>query len=756
MSNRRYSSSRLRWYLGGYGIVVTRIRKDLRNAYTDDGVLRSHWKEEVKAYPRLLWRLGHNLYMSGSVRESIDVLERLCLLFGEAQGSHSHHGSSGGNGHDSSAINSGVATNSAASTIPNNTSTITTASKATATTITTTNKKKAQHHKEISPTPSAPSHPIEANKTEIQGMDEMKASMYRVHQTIAQGYLALFLNSKEHSHLERSSLHYQLAVDHLQANLMAMFHLPSMLMEYARVLEYSGSFQAAMDVYSQILTKFPNFQGYFDAFYRTAVVGVHLAGLAKAEEEKRETYDKCIDILQFLLEAVPSSINSVHIIALYLRVLEASHDAGTRFRANNVVGPLFTACKSASIPGTEDVTDVKIWSAKHESWYLLARYIESFHEYIVADQVYKKYLEILKRSTRGGKDLSYFLDVSKCLILAHHFAAVYNFTEAIRYAEIGLQIDRYNAEIRQWLVDHNVQYQNSISHETEAINRIKNIWKGRVWQLGFVDRLRRNIVKENVARLEGNYYDLEAREKLAYYAKRQFRPIFFHEEQCVVAIQRWYRVMRRQRIWTDAQRQHYGNRANELLQKLVKHYYTPELRDSIILLAQHKFIPKKHPILACANRLKSENHAFNILFRALRVFSFKRKVSFRIAERRRAEQMRYLHNVILVQTIMRKYVAKMRYRHFLATFHKEIEAATRIQRYYRKKKLSWKFVVFRLLYVEYKRRSRAMKLLKKKLPALLQAFRKRRQLGFKELERQKQRRNERYRMDCHVCNWLVD
>ena len=113
----------------------------------------------------------------------------------------------------------------------------------------------------------------------------------------------LFLLDNDHQHLEKAYKHYQYAVDHVQANLFAMFKLPSLLLDFGRVLEYFGAFETAMDIYGQVLTKFPNFAGYFDAFYRTAVVARHLASLTTDTAERQQTVDKSIDIFQFLLEA---------------------------------------------------------------------------------------------------------------------------------------------------------------------------------------------------------------------------------------------------------------------------------------------------------------------------------------------------------------------------------------------------------------------------------------------------------------------
>ena len=93
--------------------------------------------------------------------------------------------------------------------------------------------------------------------------------------------------------------------------LTAMFRLPALLLEFGRVLELYGAFEAAMEVYGRILGNFPNFRGYFDAMYRSAIIGRHLADLMSTPKQREDTLNKCTDINQFLLEALPVTIDSV-------------------------------------------------------------------------------------------------------------------------------------------------------------------------------------------------------------------------------------------------------------------------------------------------------------------------------------------------------------------------------------------------------------------------------------------------------------
>lgn len=644
--------------------MASRLQREIRNAYTEDGVLRSHWKAPVQGYCFLQWRLGVNLYRSGQSEEASAVLVRLCERLDE-----------------------------------------------------------------------------DPSLAKEQGLSEVSY----LHQTLGQCAVQLFLIDGEHKHLEEAYQSYQSAVDHGQANLVAMFKLPSLLLEFGRLLEYFGSFEAAMEIYSQLLTKFPNFHGYFAALYRTAVVGRHLASLASSEEERKEAIDKCIDIFQFLLEALPSDIQAVHIVMLYVRTLEASADAGTRFRANNIYRSLHTLCAAQGIAMAGSVLDAKQWAGQADTWYQLGQHMETFGEYLIAKEAYAKYLELLRKSAKSGQDLSQCLRVDQCLALANNFAKYQNFPDAVRFAEMGLKIDHYNTDIRALLGKWNVNYQDNLSQETVAINRIKHIWKDRVWQTGYVNKLRKKMITEQEARLAVNRFDPIARESLSYYARDKYRARFLYEDICIVRVQRWFRKVKKQMVWLEVQRQHYNNKANELVQRLVEHYFSPALRLEVVELAKSKFIAKKHQIVVCSRSIIQENKSFNILFRALRIFYFKRRIAGRILVKRRAETALYVHGIILVQKHCKRYIQQIRYRRLIVVERKRHEAARVIQKFYRKRKMSLRYVVYALLYSEYRRKTKALKILKKRLPALLERLRKRRKDGFQALEKHTRRRNERFK-----------
>jgi tetratricopeptide (TPR) repeat protein len=155
-----------------------------------------------------------------------------------------------------------------------------------------------------------------AKQEEVYFSDDANIVSF-INQTTGRCAVYLFRKSQQHSYLERAYVYYQNAVQNMAINLYTMFKLPLLLLEFGRVLEDYGAFEAANDVYSRILSGFPNFRGYFDALYRTAIVGRHLASLLTEPTSKEEALNKCLDVLQFLLEALPATISDVSRLVKY-------------------------------------------------------------------------------------------------------------------------------------------------------------------------------------------------------------------------------------------------------------------------------------------------------------------------------------------------------------------------------------------------------------------------------------------------------
>jgi hypothetical protein len=162
-----------------------------------------------------------------------------------------------------------------------------------------------------------------------------------VHLTAARCCVHLFKQTKSHYHLEHAYRHYTNSIETLHIGLATMFKLPTILLEFGKMLEDYGALQPALDIYGRILTSFPNSRIYFDAMYRCTIVGRSVAERLSDLEEREGMINKCIDMLQFLLEAVPETINDIHIIILYARTLELSKNPSIFVLNHNKYKQLF-------------------------------------------------------------------------------------------------------------------------------------------------------------------------------------------------------------------------------------------------------------------------------------------------------------------------------------------------------------------------------------------------------------------------------
>ena len=286
MSLKRPKKSRERWWKAGFGCIAETLQERLdRDAalWTRDKSkkLMDDEKDHIK------WRLGYNLYKAGRFMDAIDYLT-LCAAGGDC------------------------------------------------------GKKEAASRKKRRLTTEAGNNTVELK--ELDELDENKPiedNRYQVHQTAARCCVELFLETHLHYHLEAAYRHFTMAIERMPAGLIAMFQLPPLLYEFAILLEYHGAFESALEMYSKILTKFPTWRGYFDAMYRCAMVGRHVAELKKDIKIKDSILNKSIDMLQFLLEAVPNSIKETHIIVLYGRAMEISSDPNLRYRSTGIYQSLY-------------------------------------------------------------------------------------------------------------------------------------------------------------------------------------------------------------------------------------------------------------------------------------------------------------------------------------------------------------------------------------------------------------------------------
>lgn len=153
--------------------------------------------------------------------------------------------------------------------------------------------------------------------TEIEGNpassfeDDFRSKFSSIFLISARCTFRLFLLTQKHYHLEAAYHKYERSIKNLPIDFLTAIRLPSILFEFCRLLECYGSFESALMTYGKILASFQNYKGYFDVMYRSAIVGKFVSSRVTEVAKRQDMIKQCLDIIQFLLEAVPPTINEV-------------------------------------------------------------------------------------------------------------------------------------------------------------------------------------------------------------------------------------------------------------------------------------------------------------------------------------------------------------------------------------------------------------------------------------------------------------
>ena len=73
--------------------------------------------------------------------------------------------------------------------------------------------------------------------------------------------LELYYETRDRHYLNHSYYYSQRGVETMAYDLYAMFKLPEVLQFFGRVMEHNGAFEAGMEVYTKVLSNYPNYKG---------------------------------------------------------------------------------------------------------------------------------------------------------------------------------------------------------------------------------------------------------------------------------------------------------------------------------------------------------------------------------------------------------------------------------------------------------------------------------------------------------------
>lgn len=241
-----------------------------------------------------------------------------------------------------------------------------------------------------------------------------------------------------------------------------------------------------------------------------------------------------------------------------------------KYRSAAVYVTLFEVCRKHQIANARSFKSLKTWSDATINWFDLGEEIEKSGEFLIAKDAYNKFIDEKERAARFGVKLYTLLTTDICLTLAKRFAFYQNMTQAIRFAELAVLIDRYHSEARQLLAKWSKAHKAEFHREKDAIHSIISTWRGRCWTGGFVKRLKATVIADSEKALKKNHRDIEARRMLAYYAKDKWRPHFLYEEHCAKVIQRFFREMKKKWMWQEIQYKNYESKATDMTRKFRK------------------------------------------------------------------------------------------------------------------------------------------------------------------------------------------
>lgn len=412
-----------------------------------------------------------------------------------------------------------------------------------------------------------------------------------------------------------------------------------------------------------------------------------------------------------------------------------SSNPQTKFRAHSIYRSLFELCQHHYIAGASKNKEPLEWLEDPMSWFQLAEEIVAANEPLIAKDAYKKFMELKEKQALTmsykyeNKDVSAYLDIHTVIKLALSSASYQNYEEAIMYGEIGMRVDRYNIELRQYLAQWSKQYEIQLNKERNAIQSILSVWKGRCWTNGFRKKLKEKMINDNEKLYKINNYNIIARENLAYYAKNKYRAKFLYEEYCIKKIQLFFKKKKKEFIWIEVQKINLYKKITEILRKYHRSPYKKDVRQEVIEISKHRLIEKQHIIYTIKNEIILQNNAIYNISKCMYIYYIKKILNTKIKERKEKKIKLLNKSACIIQSHIRKMLAIIYINWLIKYKENSYMAAIKIQRWIRKINKNFYIVALKIKNIKYIREKNAIQLLRQKLPMIIKSF-----LLFKKLK----------------------
>ena len=517
--------------------------------------------------------------------------------------------------------------------------------------------------------------------------------------TAARCCYKLFLQSKSHYHLEHAYGHYQNALTNFRVDMSMYLMLPPVLIEFARLLEHYGAFPAATEIYNNLLRTFPTNREYFTILYRCSIVGTYVSELDGEEKERADTLNQCIDVLQFLLEALPDNINEVHVVLVYAKALELSKDIGIRFRAPGIYQSLYDICRNHNPPiaKAKEFNNHKVWLANPQTWLILGDRIAAEDEPLLARYCYDLHVEKVKATLAIGLSLGNVIGIETCLKIGKNYASFQDYEDATKIAEMAFSIDHFHKETRHCLALWSHIYQDMLDREERSISALTQSWKERVWTSVYRKNVKKAVIKELEAKLSEDRFEEPVREQLAYYATDRWRSRFLFENECARRIQAMFRERRKIWRWQDVHRAKYLSLSSQAYAAYRKKPYDIAVRNEVRRITDHRLCPKKHAIKKIREIIDRQDIAVGMIRQTFKTCLMRWKIHNLVAIRNHKRALFLAGEVLLIQKQCRRYLALKRYADKIVWMAARVNAARTIQRFIRWRNKQFQHAVTRII-----------------------------------------------------------
>lgn len=575
--------------------------------------------------------------------------------------------------------------------------------------------------------------------------------------TAARCCYKLFLVTKSHYYLEHAYEHYESVIAHFRVDMAMYLMLPPVLMEFGRLLEHYGAFPAATEIYNNIMRVFPTTREYFTVMYRCCIVGVYVAEIASDDVYKADLLNQCIDMLQFLLEALPESINDVHIVILYGKALEMSKDINVKFRAPGVFQSLYEICRTQELVGTKNFNNYKVWLASPATWLELANTLVAADEPLIARYCFEFHVQKVRNSLSIGTGLPAALGIETSLKIARNYASFQNFEDATKYAEIALQVNHFHKETRHCISLWSAIHKAMLEREEKSIAILSHNWKERTWTNKYRAKVKDRLVADLAEEYKEDHFNSEVRDKLAYFSTERWRSKFLYENDSAAKIQHWIREKRKIWRWQDVQRAKYLSLASQAYSLFRKMPFDYKVRKEIIRITDHKLCPRKHAINKVRDTVDRQNIAIDCMRQCWKCAILRWEIDRRVTSAEDRRKAFLGAKATRIQCAVRRHLARVNFSSRYAYLMKKHAAARVVQKYIRWRNSTFQHAVTRV--IARAKRARVLahnKMLMFFVPMMhLALFRFRRRRAKNIAEAKRQREIERKKQEAKTINGMV-